>query len=83
MEIYFEKKNSSNLFLPFFFLIVVVKEYVITCFFQKLFTKNVKNSTKDSDRVLRNSKCWTQALKIKASYIIYFINKAINNRRDI
>ena len=72
---------SSNLFLQFSSLIINVKAYFITCFSPKVMQKNVKNPTKDSEWVLRDSKCWTKALKIQVCYINCFINKKTEQKR--
>ena len=84
------KTSDENLFwekgffqsLPFFSLIFIVKAYFITCFCPKCICKVCKEFNKRQQVVLRDSKCWTQALKIKVSCINCFINKSINNRRD-
>lgn len=72
---------SSNLFLQFSSLIINVKAYFITCFSPKVMQKNVKNPTKDSEWVLRDSKCSTKALKVQVCYINCFINKKTEQKR--
>ena len=74
MKFFFEKCVS---------LIVIVKAYFITYFSQEFIDKECKKSNDRQRVVLRDSKCWAQALKIKVFYINCFINRSINNRRDI